>query len=555
MGTFWIYSKNISDKINEEWGERFVKKQIMFDKSRTLLPIIREITRVKQMASERAIIDMASNEMNQDIHENGIKTLEKYRRVFEDRSYFAAFLKTRHYYYNDTSERYNPEIPRYTLSSSNNNDSWFYATLGSTNEIEINVDKDYVLGVTKIWLNCLVRDNHGKVVGVVGTGFNFDQFVNESVAIEQEGIVNYFIDSKLAIQLAKDTKVIDFASITKKDGQHKSLYNLLEDKRDIELIKQAMKRVKSANASDTVETLWVTFEGKTHLLGISYLKEIGWYNLTFIDSKELVLVNNMNVLIVFGAIFLIMSILLNLILSHIFIQPLNAIKKAMNQIEHGEYNLNLPVIGSGEIADLSIHLNQMVAYVRLKNDELENRVQERTKEIQHLAFYDVLTQLPNRRLLNDRLTQALVLSKRSERYGAVMFLDLDNFKPLNDLYGHNVGDLLLVEVAIRIKKCLRELDTVARFGGDEFVVLLSELSVDKNESFFYAQLIAEKIRTSLENIYILKNKDEIVEHHCTASIGATLFYNHEEEKENIIKLADKAMYDAKEAGRNQVRFI
>ena len=379
--------------------------------------------------------------------------------------------------------------------------------------------------------------------------------MNESVAIEQEGIVNYFIDSQLAIQLAKDTKVIDFASITKKDGQHKSLYNLLEDKRDIELIKQAMKRVKSANASDSVETLWITFEGKKHLLGIAYLKEIGWYNLTFIDSKELVLVDSMNMLIVFGVIFLLVLIFLNVVLNHIFIRPLNAVKKAMSQIERGEYNVNLPVIGSGEIADLSIHLNQMVAYVRLKNDELENRVQERTKEIQHLAFYDVLTQLPNRRLLNDRLTQALVLSKRSERYGAVMFLDLDNFKPLNDLYGHNVGDLLLVEVAIRIKKCLREVDTVARFGGDEFVVLLSELSVDKNESFFYAQLIAEKIRTTLENIYILNNKDEIVEHHCTASIGATLFYNHAEEKETILKLADKAMYDAKEAGRNQVKFI
>ena len=126
---------------------------------------------------------------------------------------------------------------------------------------------------------------------------------------------------------------------------------------------------------------------------------------------------------------------------------------------------------------------------------------EAEEYIRNFAFYDTLTQLPNRRLLNDRLGQAKAASKRSGCYGALMFLDLDNFKPLNDTHGHDVGDLLLIEVAHRITSCVREMDTVARFGGDEFVVMLSELNVDKELSVAQAGNVAEKIRTTLAEPY------------------------------------------------------
>jgi diguanylate cyclase (GGDEF)-like protein/PAS domain S-box-containing protein len=180
-------------------------------------------------------------------------------------------------------------------------------------------------------------------------------------------------------------------------------------------------------------------------------------------------------------------------------------------------------------------------------------------EIRQLAFYDTLTRLPNRRLLNDRLTQALAASKRSSRHGGLMFIDLDNFKPLNDRHGHVVGDLLLIEVADRLKNCVREMDTVARFGGDEFVVILSELDACKVESITQAGIVAEKIRSTLSEPYRLTlnhegQPDYAIEHYCTASIGVALFINHEGTQEDISKRADMAMYQAKEAGRNQVRF-
>ena len=181
------------------------------------------------------------------------------------------------------------------------------------------------------------------------------------------------------------------------------------------------------------------------------------------------------------------------------------------------------------------------------------------EQIRALAFYDALTGLPNRRLMNDRLAQIIAASKRSGLYGALMFLDLDNFKPLNDTHGHEVGDLLLVEAARRIASCVREADTVARFGGDEFVVILSELGEDKAESAAQASTVAKKICAILAEPYVLILRQEgkaetAIEHRCTSSIGVVLFINHESSAEDILKWADIAMYQAKEDGRNRVHF-
>ena len=180
-------------------------------------------------------------------------------------------------------------------------------------------------------------------------------------------------------------------------------------------------------------------------------------------------------------------------------------------------------------------------------------------QIRLLAFHDALTALPNRRLLNDRLHQAMAASKRSGCYGALIFLDLDNFKPLNDSHGHEVGDLLLIEVANRLKGCVREIDTVARFGGDEFVVLVSELSVDKSESTTQAGIVANKISVELAKPYVFQVRYEgaaetTVEHCGTASIGVVLFGKDDASPDDILKWADMAMYQAKESGRSLIRF-
>ena len=182
------------------------------------------------------------------------------------------------------------------------------------------------------------------------------------------------------------------------------------------------------------------------------------------------------------------------------------------------------------------------------------------REVRELAFHDSLTSLPNRRLLNDRLAQAMATSKRSGYHCALLFIDLDNFKPLNDKHGHAVGDLLLIETAHRLKNCVREVDTVARIGGDEFVVILGELEADNMDPKNQARIVAEKILASLSKPYFLTishngKSDTTVEHHCSGSIGVVMFVNHETGQDDILKWADAAMYQAKEAGRNLIRFF
>ncbi len=191
-------------------------------------------------------------------------------------------------------------------------------------------------------------------------------------------------------------------------------------------------------------------------------------------------------------------------------------------------------------------------------------ISERKKaeeQIRNLAFYDPLTQLPNRRLLLDRFGLVVAACKRSKRYAALMFIDLDNFKPLNDEHGHDVGDLLLIEVAERITACVREMDTVSRFGGDEFVVILNELNTDRQASARQAAEVAEKIRLSLGEPYLLDvvhsggKESSRIEHRCTASLGVVLFDQHSTSSEDLLRMADDAMYQAKQGGRNQVRFL
>ena len=176
---------------------------------------------------------------------------------------------------------------------------------------------------------------------------------------------------------------------------------------------------------------------------------------------------------------------------------------------------------------------------------------EAEDEIKLLAFYDPLTRLPNRRLLLDRLRQALASTNRSQREGALLFIDLDNFKTLNDTLGHDIGDILLQQVAQRITDCVRGGDTVARLGGDEFVVMLEDLSSNLQEAVTQTETVGEKILAQLNQPFFIGGH----ERHSTPSIGATLFHGRQLTVEELLKRADLAMYQAKAAGRNTMRFF
>lgn len=193
-------------------------------------------------------------------------------------------------------------------------------------------------------------------------------------------------------------------------------------------------------------------------------------------------------------------------------------------------------------------INVMNKYL-IDNIVLRVEAEQRDEQIKQMAFHDALTGLPNRRLLLDRLSHAIAIGRRNQTGGAVMFIDLDDFKKLNDTQGHDMGDMLLQQVAKRLKSSVRETDTVSRLGGDEFIIMLENLSANNEELWGQVGIISAKILADFNLPYMLKGKPYFV----SPSIGVAMFGHHGTTHDDLLKNADAAMYQAKRAGRNTVR--
>ena len=678
----WSYSEILFSKINEKWAERFIRKQIVFDKNRTLLPLLNEIEIIQEMIKEPDLLAMALDDTNEAKRQKGLAILEVYRQKFQSKSYFAAFVKSENYYFNDAKNSYAGKELQYKLSASRSNDAWFYAVLSDNKAYQINVDTDEALGNTYVWLNHDIKVND-KVVGIVGTGMDFTRFVRESVGIEQEGVRNFFINRYMDIQFERGTKFNTYTSLQKADGSHRKIDTLFLQQKDREAIDEAIHYL-SAHPDD-IRTFWVEYDGRKKLLGVSYLKEVDWFSLTLIDDKELEVIKDFSILPMLSILFLVALIAVSIELHSLILDPLKKLKLSMRKIQSGNYEVDLKPVGTAEIEELSKQFIAMIEYVRANNIALEEIVQERTKGllqseaklntildsveayiyikdaqyrylyankktcdlfgvalgelighedheffdektaknirkvdsevieyarkvtleetntdkqtgisttylstkmplsnddgsiyalcgistditerkkteelIKELAFHDALTHLPNRRMFDERFTFLLSHAKRSYQWGALLVIDLDNFKPLNDAFGHKAGDLLLTDVAARLNACVRQSDIVARFGGDEFIVALSDLGKDEDGAKVEAMKVASKILFHVRAPYVLlldeEGNDKMITHECTASIGVTLFGYDKQNKEHIFSEADKAMYCAKQKGRNCIEF-
>lgn len=248
-------------------------------------------------------------------------------------------------------------------------------------------------------------------------------------------------------------------------------------------------------------------------------------------------------------VFVSLGALLSWLVSRHVRHSVNALRSVAHAATRGETGVTAPTSsGIAELDALARQFNEM---------QEARRVAE--SQIRELAFHDPLTLLPNRRLLLDRVEHCLARNRRGGTHGALVFLDLDNFKTLNDEHGHAAGDLLLIEVAARLSRIVRKLDTVSRFGGDEFVVLIVDLPGDAVQARAAALQVAEHIRARLAEPYVLVMRAEgdtgapDIRHHCTASIGVKLFDGDNLDADAILEQADGAMYEAKRAGRNQVQ--
>lgn len=539
----WFFSLHLVSQVNEKWAALFAERQVMFDKHRTLLPLTREIALARQMAADPALLAMALHEDDPAVRERAIKVLEAYRLNFHDRSYFAAFSRSGHYYFNDAANQFAGKQLRYTLSAANPNDKWFFSTLDSGKDYQVNIDPDVHLGVTKVWINVLIKQG-SRVLGVIGTGIDITEFIKETVNIHQPGVHNLFIDRDMAIQLYGDANLIDYASITK-DVKHRSKADiLLTSPDDIARLLQAMRQLE--NSDKTVATLWVTFKGERYLLGVSYLPEIGWFDLTLMHPKTMLSTNILLFVPLLFGLALVLSLLLVGWLVHRWILwPIGRLHASMAEIQLGNYQVDLPVIGKGEISDLSRQFTDMVEVVRDTRNGLEDKIRQRTEELLHLTEADPLTGLFNRRGMQERFDQELARQVRQGGALGLLLLDLDHFKQINDRYGHMAGDVALSTTAAVTLDSIRAYDHAARWGGEEFLVLLPEC--DENALLG----VAERIRAGIERLSIPGNEGTF---HFTTSIGA-YYARFPEDQDVLLSKVDKALYLAKNSGRNCIRYF
>ncbi len=378
---FWTFSNYLTQKIDEGWAVKYINKHLAFDRYKTLNPIISELTKVNKLKKDIDIINFAQDDFDPVNIEKAINTLEEYRENFKNKNYFLALKNSQHYYYNNRENEYKENPLIYTLDKNKKSDKWFFTSIKENKDFNINVDKDINLNVTNIWLNVLIRDDNQEVLGVVGTGFNFDSFIKDNLESDNTNVKNYFIKEDLSIQLAQESSQVDYASFTKEENQKKKIDFYFEDNNDILNIKSAMNKLKDSDIED-VELIWVNKNDTKKLVGITYLPQIDWYSLTIIDSNELTTINKVEVFFILILILITLLIVIYLVLNHLIFGPLDQFNKQIKSVKSYKENAQLTRIGSSEIAKLSDDFNDMLNTIVIeikKNKEKEKLIIEQSQ--------------------------------------------------------------------------------------------------------------------------------------------------------------------------------
>ncbi|WP_372964145.1 diguanylate cyclase domain-containing protein [Marinobacter sp.] len=536
----WVAYQQLSEGIIERWGKQVAEIQVRYDSARLLQSLEREIGLARQMAQSSAIIQWAKNPGNDNASKAAINQMESFRNNFRGKSYFVALSSNGHYYYNNADNEYAGNQFRYVLDPNNPDDAWFYQLVNEGRDFHLNVNPDHELGVTMLWIDVLMRDDNNRILGMVGTGLNLDDFLENVVDLRQEGITTLFVDDSGAIQLYRDRNYIDFASIIKpKDSRNTIdlLFQAPQDKQKILGMLQMLK--KRTDENSPIESGFVTVNGKKHLAGVAFLPAIGWFEITLLDLDTLLPTSFLWPLI---AVFL-ASLFVTLIVFHQIIQsrilkPVMSLEKGVQRLQDGRFDLPYLAKPDNEIGRLVDHFEKMTTALRDTTHNLESKVAQRTEELHQLARIDALTGLNNRRGLDEAIASSIHKSQREGTGFGLIWLDIDYFKIINDTQGHQAGDEILRNVALCLETSVRPYDHLGRWGGDEFVVLLSPCDEQILEH------IARRVRVCVER------ESAYTGYPVTVSIGG-YFCQPGDSLDTILHNADKALYIAKKQGRNR----
>ena len=533
---YWGFNTLVNSTI-VQLGTLFAEKQILFDRYRGLGALMQEVTLAETLTRSPIMREWALDEDDPDKRARAIAELELYRESFSNQSYFFVVNASGNYYYNDATNSYAGQQLSHTLSRDNPRDGWYYSTAALGQGCHLNVDHDDALGVTNVWINCVIREG-ATVLGVLGTGIDLTSFIKQVVDFPQTGVQSMFVDAAGALQAHRDPRFIDFHSLTKAIENKKTIYSLIDRPADQDALRAMIAEVTTGEVE--VRSQFMQVDGHQVLVGVGYLDRLGWYNVTFMDVDQIIdrsLFLPIGLLIV--ALILGVSLLIAFLFKLFVVDRLRRVEAGVAAVPAGARVE--PDQRNDEIGRLSRTLSTMAETVQDNMRTLERLVEERTKELHALAYRDQLTGIANRRGFSDGFAKVQAAASPDARL-AMLLIDIDRFKEINDTYGHQAGDEVAVEIARRIAAVLRPSDICGRWGGDEFIVLFSDLGSRS------LKVIAEAMRRGLSNPVVLRDGQSVA---VTVSVGACLA-EPGETVEQVADMADAALYNAKEDGRDRI---
>jgi diguanylate cyclase (GGDEF)-like protein/PAS domain S-box-containing protein len=661
----FIFIRYFSIDIARDLGSEYARENAMRYAEKIKGTIDLDLILTQKLSTSPDVAEWAKNENDPLLKQKVFSLLNDYLDISKAGSWFIAFDKSGHYYFNDSNGSYTGSEYIKILSPTNLNDKWFYNTLNSPDPYNLNIDFDEALGLTKLWINVPIILN-GKHIGVVGVGFDYTHFINEYIAEDKKGFTTMILNNKGAIVAHKNKRYVNYHSKVMNSTEWITLSSLVDKGHNEALLPKYIADLVTGKVPTTSFDLYMN--GHHYIASATYLPDLKWINLSMVDLDNVFGMNEMAIIvIIFVLLTLFAGVIVYFISERYFISPIRAMSDMTHRIKNGDFSSSpkCDMKRSDEIGQLCRDVNEMALKIgestkhaeekyrwladntsdviwvmeldgsfdyispsveRLRgysveevmNQKLEEavspesfaRVQQamaeallevsagkiptvkslrieqphkngstvwtevnallvlneqekpfrfigttrdisdRLKaeaEIEKLAFYDPLTSLANRRLLLDRLEQAILFAKRTGLFSGLIYLDLDKFKPLNDQFGHEAGDELLIEVGRRIKECVRATDTASRFGGDEFIILINDVGADLENGVQYTETIAKKIESEISRPYTLRATSYTI----SASVGVNVFGKEVSTTNEVISYVDQLMYKDKEAKKDQ----
>ncbi|HKK00800.1 MAG TPA: SpoIIE family protein phosphatase [Desulfuromonadales bacterium] len=361
-------------------GGEFATKQALLEKSKLMSAVEHDLSLSVKMADSPILSQWAQHESNPALRKYATEELKSYQRVFTGHSLFFAVDRSGHYYFDDGSTDHPFAHPRYTLNPNNLNDAWYFKTMRSKDNFELNVDHDNHLNVTKLWFNVAIENTKGHKIGLCGGAINITDFINDIVKSKESGVETILFRKDGAITGDRNPKYVLHNSKVRGTEKLVTIYDLLGSSADRMKLRKALADL--GDSSNQVKTLYLTVDGKSYLAAIASLKLIHWYNLVLVNPAHFVSSSNfLPILVILVLSTLAVIAAIALLLNQLVLAPLSALADSSEEIARGNFDIQMPIHSEDEIGLLTNSFNAMTRMVKDHTENLESMVRARTEEL------------------------------------------------------------------------------------------------------------------------------------------------------------------------------